>query len=157
MLLFEGIEKIQHSATVLYADDSAVARKQIEKTLDLLGVKHMGSKNGEEAWQKLQELAQRAKETGVEIKSLINIILTDIEMPGMDGYVLTRKIKQDPRFKDVPVIMHSSLSADANVALGKSVGVNAYVPKFDPRVLARTILPYLEGDTSAIQSFIDKG
>lgn len=156
MLLFEGIDKIKHSATVLYADDSAVARKQIEKTLDLLGVKHMGAKNGEEAWQKLQDLAQRAKETGREIKELVNIILTDIEMPGMDGYVLTRKIKQDPRFKDIPVIMHSSLSADANVALGKSVGVNAYVPKFDPRILARTILPYLDGDTSAIQSFIDK-
>lgn len=76
-------------------------------------------------------------------------------MPGMDGYVLTRKIKQDDRFKDIPVIMHSSLSAEANVALGKSVGVNAYVPKFDPRVLAKTLLPHLDGDTSAIKSFID--
>lgn len=61
LLLYEGIEKIEHSATILYADDSSVARKQIEKTLDLLGVQHMGAKNGEEAWQKLQEVAQRAE------------------------------------------------------------------------------------------------
>ncbi|MEW8257359.1 MAG: chemotaxis protein CheV, partial [Candidatus Thiodiazotropha taylori] len=58
------------------------------------------------------------------------------EMPEMDGYVLTKKIKEDARFSDIPIIMHSSLSADANMALGKGVGADAYVPKFEPNELS---------------------
>jgi two-component system chemotaxis response regulator CheV len=57
-------------------------------------------------------------------------------MPEMDGYVLTRKVKADQRLKDLPVIMHSSLTADANQALGKGVGADAYVPKFKPLELS---------------------
>ena len=64
-------------------------------------------------------------------------------MPEMDGYVLTKIIKSDPRFDGVPVIMHSSLSSEANRAMGKSVGVDAYVAKFDADVLAETLRPLL--------------
>ncbi len=60
-------------------------------------------------------------------------------MPEMDGYVLTQKIKADPRLKGLPVIMHSSLTADANMAMGVGVGADAYVPKFQPRELAATL------------------
>lgn len=141
---FEGMEQIRNNATVLYADDSSVARKQIAKTLDTLGIKHMGVKNGEEAWDRLQEIAERAEILRVPIYELVRLILTDIEMPGMDGYVLTRKIKEDNRFKEIPVIMHSSLSADANITIGKSVGVDAYVAKFDPRELSKAITPYID-------------
>ncbi len=147
---FEGIESANSTATILYADDSAVARKQIEKTLDVLGLRHMGTKNGEEAWGRLQETAERAQQTGVAVKDLVSLILTDIEMPGMDGYVLTRKVKNDERFKGIPVIMHSSLSAEANIALGRSVGVDAYVPKFDPHELTKTLMPYIDGTKEAI-------
>ena len=62
----------------------------------------------------------------------------------MDGYVLTRKIKESKRFEGIPVIMHSSLSADANITVGKSVGVDGYVPKFDPRELAKAMSPYID-------------
>jgi two-component system chemotaxis response regulator CheV len=64
-------------------------------------------------------------------------------MPEMDGYVLTRHIKSDPRFEGIPVVMHSSLSSEANRAMGKSVGVDAYVAKFDAEVLAETLRPLL--------------
>jgi len=64
----------------------------------------------------------------------------------MDGYVLTRKIKTDARFKGVPVVMHSSLSADANMNLGRSVGADAYVPKFNPLEFAKTLMPFLVQD-----------
>ena len=74
-------------------------------------------------------------------RSSLQLILTDAEMPEMDGYVLTRCIKSDPRFAGIPVVMHSSLSSEANRAMGKSVGVDAYVAKFDPRVLADTLRP----------------
>jgi len=142
--MFEGVESFNTKATIMFADDSSVARKQISKTLDTLGIDYISAKNGEEAWERISEQAALAEELGVPTKQLIKMILTDIEMPGMDGYVLTKKIKEDPRMKDIPVIMHSSLSADANVSIGKSVGVDAYVAKFDPRELAKTIEPYLK-------------
>ncbi|RMC90740.1 response regulator, partial [Aquitalea palustris] len=66
------------------------------------------------------------------------------EMPEMDGYVLTKLIKSDVRFKGIPVIMHSSLSSNANKAMGSSVGVDAYVAKFDPAILAETLIPFLQ-------------
>jgi two-component system chemotaxis response regulator CheV len=70
--------------------------------------------------------------------------LVDAEMPEMDGYVLTRNIKSDRRFTGIPVIMHSSLSSEANRSLGQRVGVDAYVAKFDPAVLAETLLTFLK-------------
>ena len=69
--------------------------------------------------------------------------MVDAEMPEMDGYVLTRNIKSDPRFGGIPVVMHSSLSSEANRARGARVGVDAYVAKFDADVLAETIRPML--------------
>lgn len=141
--LFDGIETVASQSTVLYADDSAVARRQIEATLDHLGIRHLGAKNGVEAWGRLQEIAGRAEVAHVPVHEMIQVILTDIEMPGMDGYVLTRKIKSDARFKGIPVIMHSSLSAEANINIGRQVGADAYVPKFDPRELARILKPFL--------------
>lgn len=141
---FEGIEHVPNNSTVLYADDSSVARKQIAKTLDALGTKHISAKNGVEAWERLLEIAERAEIMRVPTSELLQLILTDIEMPGMDGYVLTRKIKQDKRFKGIPVIMHSSLSSDSNITIGESVGVDAYVSKFDPRELVKVIAPYIK-------------
>lgn len=136
---FEGIEKLERPITILFADDSVVARKQIAATLDKLGVRHISSKNGEEAWDKLKELASRAEASHIPVYEMVSLILTDVEMPGMDGYVLTRKIKDDKRFQGIPVVMHSSLSADANVAIGKNVGADIYVPKFDPQELSKAI------------------
>lgn len=146
-LLFEGIEEVGSNATVFFADDSSVARKQIERTLEKMGVKSIGAINGKDAMQKLGDIAERAKVTGKPITDFIQVILTDIEMPEMDGFVLTRMVKQDKRFAEIPVIMHSSLSADANVNLGKSVGADGYVAKFSPRDLAAAIAPHIHGLT----------
>jgi two-component system chemotaxis response regulator CheV len=82
-----------------------------------------------------------AQQTGQPLTDEIDLILVDAEMPEMDGYVLTRHIKSDPRFAGIPVVMHSSLSSEANRAMGKSVGVDAYVAKFDAEVLADTLRP----------------
>jgi len=125
--------------TIFFADDSSVARKQIEKTLDALGIRYMFATNGKEAWQELQKIAARADVTHQPVKDFIQLILTDVEMPEMDGYVLTRNIKSDSRFNGVPVLMHSSLSSAANQQLGRSVGVDEYVPKFEPHKLAEVL------------------
>ena len=128
---------------VFFADDSTVARKEIALVLDKLCVQHHHAKNGAEAWDRLQALATRAQSEGVPLKNRLQLILTDAEMPEMDGYVLTRFIKEDPRFKGIPVIMHSSLSSEANKNMGKRVGVDAYVAKFDAVALAETLRPWL--------------
>ncbi len=132
--LYDGISKHDKSEhiTVLFADDSVVARDQIQNTLERMGFNFIVTKNGAEAWARLKEIAEKAETTGRKVSDFINIILTDVEMPEMDGYVLTRKVKADQRFKNIPVIMHSSLTAEANQALGKGVGADAYVPKFQP-------------------------
>ena len=144
--LFAGIDALEEPATVLFADDSVVARKQIAATLDHLGVRHIGTKNGEDAWKKLQELAERAEASHIPMYEMVNAILTDVEMPGMDGYVLTRKIKADKRFAGIPVIMHSSLSSESNISIGTQVGADAYVPKFDPQELSKVLKTALKKD-----------
>lgn len=128
---------------VFFVDDSAVARKRIAEVLDKLGVKHKHALNGLEAWTRLQGMAAHCQQLGTPLRDEVNLILADAEMPEMDGYVLTKNIKSDPRFNGIPVVMHSSLSSEANRAMGKSVGVDAYVAKFDAEVLADTIRPML--------------
>lgn len=140
---FSGIEPLESGGTVFFADDSTVARKQIESTLDAMGLKSIGSSNGQEAWDKLQQLATRAETSRTPLYEMLQLILTDVEMPEMDGYVLTKHIKADPRFRGIPVIMHSSLSSEANMVLGKSVGADGYVPKFNPNELSEIIGKYL--------------
>ncbi|MBC9071330.1 chemotaxis protein CheV [Thauera sp. CAU 1555] len=132
-----------HEVNVFFVDDSAVARRKIAEVLDKLGVKHKHAQNGLEAWTRLEGMASHAQQTGRPLAEEIDMILVDAEMPEMDGYVLTRNIKNDPRFEGIPVVMHSSLSSEANRAMGKRVGVDAYVAKFDADVLADTLRPML--------------
>ena len=152
--LYSGVEDLNTQATVLFTDDSAVARRQIENTLERMGVKHISAKNGIEAWEKLQGVAERADATHVPTHELLQAIVTDVEMPGMDGYVLTKKIKSDARFQGIPVIMHSSLSAEANMMLGRQVGADAYIPKFDPNEFAKALAPILTGHQDNIEPLL---
>ena len=125
--------------TVLFADDSSVARNQIVRTLDAMAVKHIATANGAEAWQELTRLADMARISGRQVRDAVQLVLTDVEMPEMDGYMLAKRIKSDPRFNGVPVIMHSSLSGESNQQLGRSVGIDEYVSKFEPLKLAAAI------------------
>lgn len=144
--VFDGIRHIgEHQQyRLLFADDSNIARKQIKKTLDVMGVNHLGAVNGAEAWQLLSKLADQCDQEGRDITSEVQAVLTDVEMPEMDGYVLTQKIKADPRLSHLPVIMHSSLTAQANQAMGRGIGADAYVSKFQPRELADTLEHFLK-------------
>jgi len=141
---YESIETTEmptdHSGcTVFFVDDSKVARMQIGKILDKMQLQYESANNGDEAWKRLQEIADEAESSGMPISARINAVVTDVEMPVMDGYVLTSKIKADARFNDVPVLMHSSLSASENERLGMKVGADAYVPKLRPREFSKTL------------------
>lgn len=129
---------------VFFVDDSSVARRKIAEVLDKLGVRHKHAQNGLEAWTRLEGMAAHAQQMGRQVNDEIDLIMVDAEMPEMDGYVLTRNIKNDTRFDGIPVVMHSSLSSDANRAMGKRVGVDSYVAKFDADVLAETLRPLLQ-------------
>lgn len=130
--------------TVLYADDSSVARRQVARTLEALGVNGIAAMNGRLAWEELQKIAAQAEVAGRPVRDYVQVILTDVEMPEMDGYVLTKQVKSDPRFAGIPVLMHSSLSSEANRRLGLSVGVDEYVPKFEPHRLAEVLARLLK-------------
>jgi len=139
-LAFRSIRRLgMPDRTILFADDSSVARKQILSTLEALDVGHIEAQNGRQAWDELQRIANHASVSGQPVSDFVQVILTDVEMPEMDGYMLTRKIKADQRFSGIPVLMHSSLSGDSNQQLGKSVGVDEYVSKFEPQRLADTL------------------
>lgn len=152
-LIFKSVVPLDRpDVTVLYCDDSSVARKQIERTLDAMGVKGVAAVNGLRLWEEMEKLANFAKSLGRPVSSVVNMVLTDIEMPEMDGYILTKKIKSDPRFRGIPVVMHSSLSGMSNQKLGLSVGVDEYVPKFEPQRLSETLARRLGVDNVPVQA-----
>ncbi|MCM8596221.1 chemotaxis protein [Accumulibacter sp.] len=150
-IVYRNIKPLDNpELTVVFADDSAVARRQIQRTLEAMGVRYLAAVNGLEAWDELQRVAAYAQTSGRRISELVSLVLTDIEMPEMDGYMLTRRIKSDPRFAGVPVVMHSSLSGMSNQQLGRSVGVDEYVPKFEPQRLSETLARRLQGSVAAL-------
>lgn len=124
---------------ILAADDSPVARMMIEQGLNAMGAPYVMTKTGQEAWDRLQAIDEEAKAEGKTAKDKVALVLTDLEMPVMDGFTLTRNIKQDPRFKSIPVVIHSSLTGAANEAHVKTVGADAYIAKFVATELATTI------------------
>ena len=126
-------------SVILAVDDSAVARSVIELGLKAMGVHYIMTKTGKEAWERLQSIHDDAIAAGQTANDRVAVVLTDLEMPEMDGFTLTRLIKQDARFKTIPVVIHSSLTGTTNENHVRSVGANAYVAKFAPRELAATI------------------
>ncbi|AXT45561.1 MULTISPECIES: chemotaxis protein [Chromobacterium] len=133
---FLGIEPVKEPRRIFFADDSAVARKQIERTLEAMNIQYTSAINGMRGWEELQKMANQADLAGKKLSDSLHLVLTDVEMPEMDGYMLTKMIKSDPRFNGIPVLMHSSLSGSSNQKLGESVGVDSYVAKFEPQKLS---------------------
>jgi len=130
---------LRPGSVVIAADDSPLARTLVEQGLTAVGVPYIMCKTGKEAWEKVQALSEAAQAEGKSIQDKIALVLTDLEMPEMDGFTLTRNIKKDSRLKSIPVIIHSSLSGSANEVHVKSVGADAYVGKFVAEELAATI------------------
>lgn len=142
----KGIPKLRLSPgqVILAADDSAVARMMIEKGLKAMDVPYIMTKSGKEAWERLQAIQAAAAAEGKTVRDKVALVLTDLEMPEMDGFTLTRNIKQDGRFNHMPVIIHSSLTGATNESHVKTVGADAYVAKFVEEELAATIRDVLQ-------------
>jgi two-component system, chemotaxis family, chemotaxis protein CheV len=133
------VVKIRSGSIVLAADDSFVARSMIEKELKALGLPYSMYKTGQEAWNRLQEIASECQSKGVPMHERVAVVLTDLEMPEMDGFTLTRNIKKDPMMRGLPVVIHSSLTGDTNENHVRSAGADAYVAKFAASELADSL------------------
>ena len=116
----------------------------VENGLTQQGISFIMTKSGLEAWNQIQAMSDAAIAEGKTIQDKIALVLTDLEMPEMDGFTLTRKIKNDQRFKSIPVVIHSSLTGEANENHVKSVGADAYVAKFVAAEFMQTIRKVLD-------------
>ena len=119
---------------ILAVDDSAVARSQVKETLSSLGLEVLQAENGREALDILHGLMPNGS-----INSQILMVITDAEMPTMDGYMLTTEIRSTAELKDLYVILHTSLSGSFNEAMVEKVGCNAFLSKFQPDGLAEAV------------------
>ena len=135
--------KLPAGSVVLAADDSVLVRSMIEQGLADMGTACGMTKTGKQAWEKLQSIHAQSQAKGKTVRDKIALVLTDLEMPEMDGFTLTRNIKSDARFRSLPVIIHSSLTGAANEGHVKSVGADAYIAKFSADELAATLLEVL--------------
>ncbi len=129
---------------VFIADDSVVARKQMVRVMEQLGVEYEIAENGKIALEML-----RAYATQGPITQRFAMLLSDIEMPEMDGYTLTKTMKADPALKELFVCLHTSLSGSFNQPMADSVGANKLVPKFDPNELAELVLSVVDATPAA--------
>ena len=130
------IKQVEHH--ILVVDDSSVARRQVKRVLDQLGVESTLKNNGAEAFDQLQQWVHKRTEDD-RLSTWLTLVISDIEMPKMDGYSLTKKIREDARLNDLHVILHSSLSGVFNESMVRKVGANRFLAKYDPDELARLV------------------
>lgn len=119
---------------LLLADDSSSLRKIVKSFLEKSGYQVTTASNGREAWEYLSKLAQSQSEQNVdshEINQIVDLVISDIEMPEMDGHALTSRIRETPALKKLPVVLFSSLITDALRAKGIKVGADRQVSKPD--------------------------
>ncbi|MBE0494214.1 MAG: chemotaxis protein CheV [Thiomicrospira sp.] len=141
-----NIDKTQgHGYFILGADDSTVARTQLISVLDKLGIKHLIVNNGRKALDLLRTWADEADEgVAPPVSEKVLMVISDIEMPEMDGYTLTTSIRKDERLKDLYVILNSSLSGGFNDKLTEKVGANKFLSKWHSEELAREIIKRID-------------
>ncbi len=121
---------------ILLVDDSAIARKQASSTLKRLGISYTEAVNGRKALNLLEGWAR----TGELQKNPLAMVISDIEMPELDGYTLTRKIRENPATSDIYVLMHTSLSGKFSEQMGLKMGANQLIPKWHPEELADAVM-----------------
>lgn len=137
---FDMSKSSQDNKIIFVADDSPVARRQIIKALTALGLTIESAENGKLALERLKELAE---ETG-DVTDKVGVIVSDIEMPEMDGYTLAAEIKNTPELMNLNVVLHTSLSGVFNQAMVKKVGADDFIAKFHPDELATAVQKWFD-------------
>jgi len=124
------------TSRVLIVDDSSVARKQIIRCLQNLGIEVVAQNDGRQALNYLRGLLAEGKQPSREFVMMIS----DIEMPEMDGYTLTTEVRQDPAMRDMHILLHTSLSGVFNQSMVKRVGADDFLAKFQADDLANRVI-----------------
>jgi two-component system, chemotaxis family, sensor kinase CheA len=121
-----------HTITILFAEDSNFFRNQVKGSMEKEGFDVIEAEDGVIAWNLLQENSDR-----------VQLVVTDLEMPNMDGFALTKRIKESPTLGHLPVIALTTLAGDEDIARGKSVGIDDYQIKLDREKLMQSIFNFM--------------
>ena len=113
----------------IVADDSGVIREMMRDLLEKAGFDVTAFTNGRDAWETLQRIAQAASEQNRPVRDFVHVLVSDIEMPQMDGHHLTKRVKEDPVLRDLPVMLFSSLITDKLRHKGETVGADDQISK----------------------------
>lgn len=135
----EQVRSAAGGRKIMIVDDSSVARKQLRRVLEDIGVELVVLNDGRAAYDYLHDLLKRGLSPADEFAMLIS----DIEMPEMDGYTLTAEIRSNPELKDMYIMLHTSLSGVFNQAMVEKVGANEFLAKFKPNELADKVITRL--------------
>lgn len=124
----------------LVVDDSNMARKMVAGVLEKAGFEVVTAENGEQAWLKLASIRESVMEQNKPLNQFIDILVSDIEMPIMDGHNLTRRVKEDHTLKHLPVVLCSSIITDTLHHKGLAVGADDQVSKAELGELTGKVL-----------------
>lgn len=127
------------SQHVLMVDDSSVARRQVTRVLDQVGVDYTVANDGQQAYEQLEAWL----EEGRNVEDWLAVVISDVEMPRMDGYSLTKAIREHPHLSRLQIILHTSLSGVFNKSMVEKVGANDFLPKWEPDTLAMLVQDHL--------------
>lgn len=125
---------------VLVVDDSAVARRQIERCLTAIGMEVVTKNDGKQALEYLKDITK----DGSKSRDHLALVISDVEMPEMDGYTLVTRCKEDPALSDLFIMLHTSLSGVFNKAMVQKVGANDFMAKFSPDELAERVMEVID-------------
>ncbi|KJY88091.1 chemotaxis protein CheV [Vibrio neptunius] len=119
----------RNAKTVMVVDDSAFIRSLIQDTLSSAGYNIIACKDGGEAHEKLMEIAEVAKKEEISVTELVDAVVTDVEMPRMDGMHLVKRLRDSEAYKELPIVMFSSLMSDDNRTKALALGANDTITK----------------------------
>ncbi|HOP50084.1 MAG TPA: chemotaxis protein [Ignavibacteriales bacterium] len=135
----EEIKKLTaQDITVVTAEDSPTIRKMITGRLNLAGFKIQAFNDGLSAWNYLEDVAKKV-EAGEDLSKYVNLVITDVEMPQMDGFTLTKNIKTNKTLQSLPVIIFSSIVSEEVAHKGASVGADMQLTKPQVSILLDSI------------------
>ncbi|NDV22555.1 chemotaxis protein [Desulfovibrio sp. JC022] len=144
-----ALEEVEESVECVYqalcADDSRSMRNLVKMSLERGGFDVTAYPNGLEIWKALEEISAKVSKTGLHVSEFIQIVVSDIEMPGMDGHALTKRIKEDPNLRDLTVYLFSSLINEELLHKGEAVGANRQYSKPQIATLVKQARADLDG------------
>jgi two-component system chemotaxis response regulator CheV len=121
-------DEYNFTGLVLLLDDSSTARKIVKEALEKMGFQVVEAQDGRDGLERLEDLYGMYNDN---ISDHLKLIVSDVEMPLMDGFHFAANVKDDARFKNIPIVFNSSISDHFSEMRGKDAGGEAYLVKFD--------------------------